>query len=604
MLGDFPVHRNCGAAFWLVLIAAITLLAQPVSGQAVAPPLASETSAPKVFKANARIVLLDVVVTGRNRRPVKGLRKEDFVVTEDGHPQTVNFFEEHTGAEPLIASTPVEAPNVFTNVARVKPSDAFTVLLIDSLNTPLTDQAHVRAEVLKYLKKPAPGERMAIFVLGSRLRLMQGFTDDPALLTATVNQQKKQQASPLLETTPEKSADEKTVGALAERSPEMAAALQQFLSDQTATRNDMRVQLTLAAWQQLAHYLAGFPGRKNVAWFSGAFPVAILPNADLRNPSGVQNTHQQEVRKTDALLAAAQVSIYPIAAEGVATDSIYSAGAQTGLYTRTQLAKPQQEAQERNADHSTMDEIARDTGGTAFYNTNGLRNALERATDHGSYFYTLTYTTTNLATDGRYRKINVQLAGGGGNQLAYRQGYFADDAKTAAAAAATPSPKAPEDKLSAYLRPGMLASTQVPLTLRVVRGTAPANRTGSQGGDNPDLQGPMVRYSVDFLIPAHGLEFQEEAGGKHRVSLQAALVICNREGQPVNWMLRQINLNLDAKRFQAARSTGVNLFLAIDAPAAGVTLLGGVYDLGASQAGTLEVPLNKVVDPDASASAR
>jgi hypothetical protein len=57
-----------------------------------------------------------------------------------------------------------------------------------------------------------------------------------------------------------------------------------------------------------------------------------------------------------------------------------------------------------------MDEIAKDTGGAAFYNTNGLTDALARVADHGSYFYTLTYTSTNLATDGRFRKIKVELA--------------------------------------------------------------------------------------------------------------------------------------------------------------------------------------------------
>ena len=44
------------------------------------------------IKSEVRIVLLDVVVTDANQRPVTGLRKDDFQVVEDGRPQTISFF--------------------------------------------------------------------------------------------------------------------------------------------------------------------------------------------------------------------------------------------------------------------------------------------------------------------------------------------------------------------------------------------------------------------------------------------------------------------------------------------------------------------------------
>ncbi len=70
-----------------------------------------------VFQANARMVVLDVVATGKNRRPLNSLHKQDFVLSEDGHPQTITYFEEHTRAQPLQAvpaSQPDLSPNVFT----------------------------------------------------------------------------------------------------------------------------------------------------------------------------------------------------------------------------------------------------------------------------------------------------------------------------------------------------------------------------------------------------------------------------------------------------------------------------------------------------------
>jgi VWFA-related protein len=596
------LQRCCVALCFALFLGGLATPGQSQGTSQAAPPA---ESAHPVFKANARIVVLDVVVSGMKGRPVRGLHKEDFLVSEDGKPQTVAYFEEHSGTRPLRTNLPDRAPNVFTNIPAVKPSDSVMVLVLDSLNTPLTDQNHVRAQVLKYLKKPQPGSRMAIFTLETQLRLVQSFTDDPALLSAAVNNRKSgagTQGSPLLQSSAEKGADQEVVGALAEQSADMAAAMQQFLSDQTATRSGIRLQLTLDALQALAHYLAGIPGRKNVAWFSGGFPVVTLPDSGLPDPSGVQQDYQAQVKKTDALLTSAQMAIYPIGAEGVVTDSVYSAGVDARL-TRQQLTKPgQQDAQEGNSNHAGMDEIAKDTGGAALYNTNDLSDALARVADHGSYFYTLTYTSANPATDGRFRKIQVKLPNSSGGQLAYRQGYYADDAESAQAAAAQPAPKPVANPLSPFLLPGRPDSSQIPLTLRVVRGSVPPG--AGQGGDNHNLQGPLTRYSVDFLIPAHGLQFDPAPDGRRQVSLEAALVVYDHEAQPINWMLRQINLNLDAKQYATAQANGVNLFFEIDAPGEGSRLRSGVYDLRSNLAGTLEIPLSTIVNPDPTTSSR
>ena len=125
-----------------------------------------------------------------------------------------------------------------------------------------------------------------------------------------------------------------------------------------------------------------------------------------------------------------------------------------------------------------------------------------------------------------------------------------------------------------------------------------------QGGDNPNLKGALTRYLVDFMIPARSLLWDPAPDGHRHVSLEAALVVYNREGKAVNWMLRQINLNPDAAHYTVAQSSGVNLYLEIDAPDTGVSLRGGVYDLNANLAGTLGIPLSAVVTSPATTSSR
>ena len=129
---------HSGSALRLVLLLGGSLLSVPLQSQTPPP-----SNGKPAFQANARIVVLDVVVTGKNQRPLTGLHKQDFVLSEDGHPQTITYFEEHTGAQPLQINPPDTSPNIFTNIPRVKPSDSVTVLLFDSLNTPLDDQRYV-----------------------------------------------------------------------------------------------------------------------------------------------------------------------------------------------------------------------------------------------------------------------------------------------------------------------------------------------------------------------------------------------------------------------------------------------------------------------------
>ncbi len=603
-------QRSCAALRLALLLSGVaSLFSAPLQSRSQAAP--PDNSGHQVFQANARIVVLDVVVTGKNRRPLTGLHKQDFVLSEDGHPQAIAYFEEHSGAQPLLAaqvSQPELPPNVFTNIPRVKPNDAVTVLVLDTLNTPADDQATLHVQVLKYLKKLQPGNRIAIFTLGTQLRFVQGFTDDPALLAAAINNKKNgagTQSSPLLQSSTEKGVDQELVGALAEvHAVDASRAMQQFMDDQSSNRSGARQRLTLTALQELARYLAGYPGRKNVVWFSGAFPVVIFPNPDLSDALGAfsaQRDDQNELRRTDALLASAQVAIYPVAAEGVATGSQYSPSTDPRLATRSLSTGQQDDIQEGHANHAAMDEIAKETGGMAFYNTNSLTDALDRVAGHGSNFYTLTYTSTNPAADGRFRKIQVDLANAPGYELAYRRGYYADDARSAQAAAARPA-----EPLSAFLGAGMPASTQIPLTLRVVRGSTrrasgPALATRNQlppspgqGGDNPKLKGALTRYMVDLMIPASGLRWDPTPNGRHHVSLEAGLVVFNRAGIGVNWMLRQIDLNPDAEHYAAAQTTGVNLYLEIDSPGDGVSLRGGIYDFNANLAGTLEIPLSAV----------
>lgn len=160
-------------------------------------------------------------------------------------------------------------------------------------------------------------------------------------------------------------------------------------------RTEGRIELTLQALQQLSRYLAAIPGRKNVIWFSGSFPITIYPDPNLLDPFDTTKHFEIEVKKAAGLLAAAQVAIYPIQAEGLVQDFGYEADASEIGTTRLSQVNQDKSSRNRMAKDFSMDMIAEGTGGKAFYNTNGISDAFTRVLNHGSHYYTLTYTPNN-----------------------------------------------------------------------------------------------------------------------------------------------------------------------------------------------------------------
>jgi len=82
-------HLRCSC---LLTLGLVSCCVAPLCAQ-TAPDAQAGVS---VLKANALAVAVDVVVTRGNGEPVLSLRKQDFQVLEDGKPQPIDLFEEHT----------------------------------------------------------------------------------------------------------------------------------------------------------------------------------------------------------------------------------------------------------------------------------------------------------------------------------------------------------------------------------------------------------------------------------------------------------------------------------------------------------------------------
>lgn len=568
--------------------------------------------APPVFRTQARDVIVDVTATDEKGAPLTGLKASDFQVFENGKPQTIDFFEEHSakalppGAR---ASMPAMPPNVYTNVPPAPESDAVNILLLDLLNTPEQEFAYSRQQVLNFLQDVKPGTRLAILTLSNRLSFVQGFTDDPAKLRAAlqITRNGAQGAISQLQVTRGEEAQVNSSIAFQQGlsigggiTPSYAAdAIAEAFSDYKNFSQLNRSMMTLEALQDMARYLANIPGRKNLIWFSTEFPVFLLPNLSER--ASMQDIAQpiSMVRKTADMLNAARIAVYPIQAEGVMNDSWFLADAggpgNTPVYTgsanapnmgvagnQMTMGSLMSDASRRASILQQMHQLADDTGGRAIYNNNDLALATMHAIDDGAHYYTLTYAPTNKKLDGGYRKIEIKAADKHW-KLSWRHGYNADQPDRRALQISS-------EPLHPLMLMGLPNANEILYAVKVLPAAQQPAPGAPMAGKNDKLKGPFRRISVDFFIRWSDLRFAPESGDTHKADLQVELLAYDRNGSPLNWNGGTLLMKLKPDTWASIQKSGVPTHLEIDVPRdQDVVLSTGVYDYGSSRAGTLQV---------------
>jgi VWFA-related protein len=520
--------------------------------------------------------LVDVVVTDSHGNPVSGLRQQDFKLTENGKPESVVFFEEHKGTEAIPIELPKMPPNVFTNVPVAPQADALNVLLLDALNTPeTTDQSYVRAQVLEFLKVMKPGTPLAVFSLATDLRLVQGFTGNPSTLLASLQDKKNgvwpettafsRSAKDDMEDRDQVQTKIAMLGGHGHRNAGVDA-MEEHQKNEKMYQAVQRSALTAEALESIARYLARIPGRKNLIWFAGRFPVAFFPvaNGNGALPVGLKTggvEPLQEVRlqsgklkETADLLTVSRVAIYPVGAGGVETDPVLALESNPASATAGAFL----ERAERTANDFTMGELASETGGERISGTNDLSKAIARAIDNGSHFYTLSYTPSNPKMDGQFRGIEVSIPEAK-YTLAYRKGYYALDSDRAPPESKnSPNEKAAvtSNPLQPLLMRGAPSSTEILYGARVAPVNPQPTPNAARAGKNAKLTGPTKRYAVDLMIRSTDVKLQLMADGKRTGKVQVELLAYDRDGHALNWQGGTLAMNLapDISRQSSARA--------------------------------------------------
>lgn len=615
----------------LLLVASLVV---PVAAQNAS---SSQTSGPlPTLRTGVRLVVVDVVVTDKNKQPVHGLKATDFQLYENNVSQTFRSFEERVATTDAAASRieplPKMPAGVYTNYAPGPTNGPLNILLLDRLNTALADQMQMQKQIVDFLNTMKPGQRIAVFGLTDHLQYLQSFTTDPELLKAVIAGKGKAKISDLLQEavspdnrTPTVSESADLLGqlvpdvadtntALVQQVQDMITQLDQFQRVNTSFQDQMRAKYTLDAMNLLARYLSAFPGRKNLIWFSGSFPVNILPDLKsaedistgagvqdigLNNPFAAVESTEKEFRQTSALLSRSQVAVYPVAVKGLTDASMFYA--ESASMTASDLRYGNGAQNNLNdfgdsnfSNNSTMFMLADDTGGKAMINTNDLTGAVKDALENGANYYTIAYSPTNPNMDGEFRRILVKLREQG-YTVSYRRGYFAEDTDRREPLQDSKAP--PTNGMQLALTHGgpnpmqLIFSAKVQPVSAVTEMTLAAdNKAGRKG-----VKGPYRRYRISYAIDPRELRSTMGPDGVRHNSLEFVVYVYDPVGNLVNSVANAVTSSMTPQAYMQALKIGVPFHQEVSVPDGGEYYLRiAMHDVKPDLVGAVEVPVDSV----------
>jgi VWFA-related protein len=535
-------------------------VAQPAATPANAAPTPAQSQSEHVegtaavLKVKTRLVVVDVIALDHKGIPVTDLKAEDFTLREEDQPQKIRLFNFQHGAkgQPAVMAPATLPTNRITNIPRFKTNSALNVLLLDGINVTSTNQKYAHEQMLEFLEKLPAGQPLAVYAMGTRLRMLQDFTVDPILLKEAV---KKAKSNALAVRSESSNAMDLPPGVVEAMSQGMLQQVLRFGQEQAINQMDERVRLTIEQLGALARNLSGFPGRKNLIWVSEAFPAYLFPtdpDPTGRNSSGagaaqlpIAQGFQGEVNHASDLLANAQIAVYPIDAGAVGNRDAYSSLSNTdnnGNYLgnsargaiRNGIGGSAQASEISNASetamnsHSTMNSMAEQTGGKAFYNTNDLNRAIRDSMEDGSTYYTLGYYPENKDWDGRFRRISVKV-NRPGVKLHYRQGFFAVEPKEYG----KQDPKILAVDIGSALDIHNPISTALPFQAIVLPPTAQNNK-----------------IQINFGVDPHAIAFELKGDGLQHAAVDCGVRVYSKTGESIKLQGTTFNAALAPEQYQ------------------------------------------------------
>ncbi len=428
--------RSTVSAFRTVVLLAIAT-ALPV-------PVAAQTDL--VESLNVRVVNVDVVVTDRKGKPVRGLEREDFRVLEDGKEVNLtNFFSYDQQAGPSVKIQDGTAEMDDAELAAL-PREPFTLAIyIDERNTPPNHRERVLLDLERFLRdEQFTNADLVVASYRNRLQIHAGPTRNLSEALAALRE------------TPR--GDSRSMESRIQWRQTLSAIANSFEACETvafcnpcvdnwgelisiardlAVSEETRTFVGISGLADLVGTLSGLDGRKAVLYvgdgfqqrggFEGMMYVADLcesERTDSQRDAFNIATEYDATRRIDQLAAYAngnRVTFYMLDAGGVRSSEASSVSFGSRKYAPTS-ENDRLRIENAQASHTI---IAGETGGRAILNANRPLDALvDLAEELSGASYSLGFAPDHDPT-GNVHLLKVELIGKAakGRRIRHRRSY-------------------------------------------------------------------------------------------------------------------------------------------------------------------------------------
>lgn len=462
-----------------------------------------------VFRAQTDLVLVNVTVRDKNGNFVRNLKPENFTVFEDRKPQKIVSFDiENTDAvatqdvaqtKPLPEENSAKAASAASLAAAVNEfKDRRLIVLFFDLSAMEPDEIdRAISSATHYVEtQMAPADLVAIVSLGNSLTVNQDFSTDHDLLKRELL---------AFNTGAGQGFEEGSTGST-EGTPDTA---QPFTVDDTEY-NIFNTDRRLEALRSVAERLSHVQQKKSLIYFSSGM-----------DRTGIEN--QSELRAATNAAVRANLAIYTMDMRGL--QAIVAGGeAQAASLRGVSAYSGQSMLNALNSNFTTQETLvtlASDTGGRAFLDSNDFTKVFKSVQDDSSTYYMLGYHSTNLARDGRYRRIAVKV-NVTGVKIDFRRGYYAP-------ADYQHSTKEDKERQLEEELTSELPSTDLPVYL---------------GAAYFRLDGNRFSIPLSLVVPGSQIPFVRSSD-RDKATLDIVGMVTDRDGRPITTIRDTAKLAVD-----------------------------------------------------------
>jgi VWFA-related protein len=544
---------------------------------ALLPTLASPQNPAQTppIRVTTRLVQIGVIVRDKNG-PVENLTKDDFAILDHGKRQPIDLFSVESVKTAAAAPTRPLAPNTFSDL----PQDAamprsITIVLLDNLNTLygtaseyldekspnwMEDLAlrNAQLHLIEFIQELQPQDRVAVYGLRHTLHILCDFTSDREQLLAILKNYDSRSITNSRIVEPGRvivhsRGHDNPAADIAEGAP-MSTFENKGATIRAGAANEDRGAETMAALRQIAAHVANIPGRKNLVWLSANLPFSGATMARVLSP--------------------ANIAVYPVDARGLLAISPMVLANIPGTADADDVSGASGHLDNMPAESSqpigiaSMEELAGETGGQAFVNTNDITGAIRKAVEDSAVTYTLGFYLDGASLDRKFHELKVEVRRKD-LSLRYPRGYFAlpDTALT----------KSDAQQMLATAVRSPLESSMIPVRATLERVNQPHPNT----------------LSLACWIDAHNIRFAQ-SGNARQGTMTVYVLGQNAAGEFLHHWDKTYDLRFTDDQFAELLNRGLQFHQDMQLHPDVTTLRVLIQDPATGSLGSLIIPLAQV----------